>query len=205
MEKENVIKWVLPLQIHWTEKDMQVGLSWVTPSQKQANMDNAVKAAEENDTVVVFAYSEAGNVGSTRETTSLKLNSNQQKMILDVAEAAHKNGNKVVVVLNNSAAVVMEDWIDEADAILEMYYPGQRGGVATANLLTGEVNPSGKLAFTIPKKNTDTLVTYSQEAFDNFKVKVEDDKEEQNNSVLLADNDGEGGGGFPAAAISRRR
>lgn len=187
-------------------KDLQVGLAWVTPSQKQENIDDAIQAAKENDTVVVFAYSETSNVGSTLESTSLKLKDEQQNMILDVAEAAHSNGNKVVVVLNNSAAVVMEDWIDQADAILEMYYPGQRGGVATANLLTGEVNPSGKLAFTIPKKDSDTLVTYSQEAFDNFKVKVEDT---ETNNVLAAqseegENDGDfpggdfpGGGGFP--------
>lgn len=51
-------------------------------------------------------------------------------MILKVAEAAHAAGNKVVVVLNNDSVVVMEDWIDSVDAILEMYYPGQRGGVA---------------------------------------------------------------------------
>ena len=179
-------------------KDMQVGLAWVTPSQKQQNIDAALQAAEQNDTVVVFAYSQANNVGSTLESTTLKLSDDQQTMILDVAEAAHSNGNKVVVVLNNSAAVVMEDWIDEADAILEMYYPGQRGGVATANLLTGEVNPSGKLAFTIPKKDSDTLVTYSQEAFDNFKVQIED---AQTNNVLATNADeeeeDEEAGGFP--------
>ena len=182
-------------------KDMQVGLAWVTPSQKQANIDRAVKAAEDNDTVVVFAYAEGANVGSTRESTSLKLDSTQQEMILKVAEAAHKKGNKVVVVLNNPQAVVMEDWIDEADAILEMYYPGQRGGVATANLLTGKVNPSGKLAYTIPKKDTDTLVTYSQETFDNYKVKVEKDDTAKASDSEASTQDAPGGGfpggGFP--------
>lgn len=91
-------------------------------------------------------------------------------MINDVAKAAHDAGNKVAVVLNNDAAVVMEDWIDNVDAILEMYYPGQRGGVATAEILAGKVNPSGKLAYTIPKKDTDTLITYSDELWSQFEA-----------------------------------
>ena len=105
-----------------------------------------LKAAAENDTVVVFAYAKVSDPGMDRQSTSLKLDAAQQEMILKVAEAAHAAGNKVVVVLNNDSAVVMEDWIDSVDAILDMYYPGQRGGVATANLLTGAVNPGGKLA-----------------------------------------------------------
>lgn len=60
----------------------------------------------------------------------------------------------------------MENWIDQVDGLLEMYFPGQEGGVATAELLTGTVNPSGKLAYAIPKKDTDTMVTISQEALD---------------------------------------
>ena len=175
-------------------KDMQVGLAWVTPSQKQANIDNAILAAENNDTVVIFAYAQVSDPADTREETTLKLSDDQQNMILDVAKAAHQAGNKVAVVLNNDSAVVMEDWIDEVDAILEMYYPGQRGGVATAKLLTGEVNPSGKLAYTIPKKDTDTIITYSEESWSRFEQ--EDESEED-----TPGNDMPGGpGGFPGFA-----
>ena len=115
--------------------------------------------------MVVFAYAKVSDPGMDRQSTSLKLDAAQQEMILKVAEAAHAAGNKVAVVLNNDSAVVMEDWIDSVDAILDMYYPGQRGGVATANLLTGKVNPSGKLAFTIPKKDDETILTVSDEAW----------------------------------------
>lgn len=146
-------------------KDMQVQLAWITPSMKADNEARALAAAAENDTVVVFAYAKVSDPGMDRQSTSLKLDAAQQEMILKVAEAAHAAGNKVVVVLNNDSAVVMEDWIDAVDAILEMYYPGQRGGIATANLLTGAVNPSGKLAFTIPKKDEETILTNSDEAW----------------------------------------
>ena len=96
---------------------------------------------------------------------SMKLSDDQVEMINTVAEAAHEAGHQVAVVLNATTAVVMGDWLDNVDAVLDMYYPGQRGGYATANLLTGEVNPSGKLAFTIPKEDTDTLITNSDQAW----------------------------------------
>lgn len=147
------------------EKDLQVRLAWITPSKKSENYENALKAAEENDTVVVFAYHEGSGPAETLEETTLSLDAEQEQMILDVAERAHENGNKVVVVLNNDTAVTMGNWIDQVDGLLEMYFPGQEGGVATAEILTGEVNPSGKLAYAIPKEDTDTMITCSEEAF----------------------------------------
>ena len=153
-------------QAELDEKDLQIRLAWITPSQKAENYDNALKAAENNDTVVVFAYKQNGSPEDTVEESTLALDAEQEQMILDVAERAHENGNKVVVVLNNDTAVTMENWIDQVDGLLEMYFPGQEGGVATAELLTGAVNPSGKLAYAIPKKDTDTMVTISQEALD---------------------------------------
>lgn len=152
-------------------KDMQVGLAWVTPSQKEQNISDAINAAKNHDTVVIFAYSQVKDPsGDDRTAVTLKLSSDQEKMINDIAKTAHDAGKKAVVVLNNDSAVVMENWIDNVDAILMMYYPGQRGGVATAKLLTGEVNPSGKLAFTIPKKDTDTLLTYSDELWNQYEA-----------------------------------
>lgn len=180
-------------------KDMQVGLAWVTPSQKQANIEDAIEAARENDTVVIFAYAQVSDPVDTREETTLKLDDAQQEMILDVVRAAHEEGNKVAVVLNNDSTVVMEDWIDEVDAILEMYYPGQRGGVATAELLTGAVNPSGRLAYTIPKKDTDTIITYSDEAWERFEK--ENEKEETDSSEETKKESENPGGDFPGGGF----
>ena len=185
-------------------KDMQVGLAWVTPSQRQANIDNAIAAAENNDTVVIFAYAQVSDPANTREETTLKLDDYQQQMILDVAKAAHKKNHKVAVVLNNDSAVVMEDWINQVDAILEMYYPGQRGGAATAKLLTGKVNPSGKLAYTIPKKDTDTLITYSDEAWDRFEKENETEENSAKQRDVAAQDENSGGfpgGGFPGGGF----
>lgn len=146
-------------------KDMQVQLAWITPSMKADNEARALQAAADCDITVVFAYAKVSDPAQDRQSTTLKMDAAQQEMILKVAEAAHAAGHKVVVVLNNDSAVVMRDWLDEVDAVLQMYYPGQRGGVATANLLTGAVNPSGKLAYTIPKSDEETIITISDEAW----------------------------------------
>jgi beta-glucosidase-like glycosyl hydrolase len=157
------------------DKDMQINLSWITPSQKEANLNNAIEAAQTNDKVLVFAYALAANSASesSREDVSLKLSDDQEEMINTIAAAAHEAGNEVCVVLNHSNQVVMEDWIDNVDGIMDMFYAGQRGGVAVAKLLTGEVNPSGKLPYTIPKTDEDTLITYSDEAWAMYQAEAD--------------------------------
>src|SRR6266536_6037300 len=59
-----------------------------------------------------------------------------------------------IVVLENGGAQVMP-WLANVNAVLEAWYPGQRGGEAIANLLFGNVNPSGKLPVTFPAKVSD--------------------------------------------------
>jgi len=70
---------------------------------------------------------------------------------LELIQEIHKLGKKLVVVYINGRPI-SEPWVDEhADAILEAWYPGQEGGHAIADILFGDVNPSGKLTISIPK------------------------------------------------------
>ena len=69
---------------------------------------------------------------------------------VDLLRAVADVADKVVVVLSNGSAVVMSDWEDSADAILEGWLGGQAGGGAIADLLTGAASPSGRLAESIP-------------------------------------------------------
>jgi len=57
-----------------------------------------------------------------------------------------------VVVLNSGGAVAWDGWLDKVPALLQAWYPGQEGGTAIAEILFGEVNPSGKLPATFEKK-----------------------------------------------------
>ena len=126
--------------------NMPVGvrLCWVTPSMEQKNIDEAVKAAQNADKAIVIAWQKS-------PSGVLELAECQNRLIEAVAEA---NPNTVVVL--NSGDPVAMPWRDKVKGILEMWYPGQEGGYATADVLTGHANPSGKLPVTFPKKLTDT-------------------------------------------------
>jgi beta-glucosidase len=58
-------------------------------------------------------------------------------------------------VLNNGTPVTMSDWLDSVPAVVEAWFPGQEGGAAIADILVGNVNPSGRLPDTLAAKRTD--------------------------------------------------
>lgn len=66
-----------------------------------------------------------------------------------------KHSNNVVVVLNGGGGVEMASWIPEVKAVLMAWYPGQQGGLAVSEIITGKVTPSGKLPISIEKKLED--------------------------------------------------
>jgi beta-glucosidase len=73
----------------------------------------------------------------------------------ELIRAVAKANPHTVVVLNAGSPVSMP-WLDDVPALLEAYYPGQEGGNAVANVLFGDVNPSGKLTVTFPKRLEDS-------------------------------------------------
>lgn len=79
------------------------------------------------------------------DRADLSFPNNQDALVAAVAAA---NPHTIVVLENGSAHIM--PWLGSASAVLEAWYPGQRGGSAIANLLFGAVNPSGKLPITFP-------------------------------------------------------
>lgn len=80
-----------------------------------------------------------------------RMNLNLSGVQLELIQEIHQLGKPLVVVYINGRPIA-EPWIDEhADAILEAWYPGQEGGHAIADILFGDVNPSGRLTISIPK------------------------------------------------------
>jgi beta-glucosidase len=107
----------------------------------------AASAAKAADVVIVFGY-QPESEGMDLKT--LDLGEDQDKLIETVAAA----NAKTIVVLETGSPATMP-WIDKVAGVVEAWYPGIRGAEALANLLTGEVNPSGKLAITFPKSDAD--------------------------------------------------
>lgn len=79
----------------------------------------------------------------------------------DLIKALSKTGKKVIVVLIGGSAVTMTNWIDEVDAVLHTWYPGEQGGSALAEILMGDYNPSGKLPITFPISEAQLPLVYN--------------------------------------------
>ncbi len=111
------------------------------------DLGTASSAAKNADVAIVFAY-QWESEGMDLKT--LALSDNQNKLIDAVASA----NPKTIVVLETGSPATMP-WIDKVSGVVEAWYPGIRGAEALANILTGDVNPSGKLAITFPKSDAD--------------------------------------------------
>lgn len=152
------------------EKDLQLRLAWITPQQRERDYQQALAAAAKAKKVVLFlttdySYRLAGaplGFGfDSVQMSSLEIPAVQKKLLEDVKKAMQPDA-QLIIVANNGNVFSME-WHHQADAILNMFSPGQEGGTAIAEILTGKVNPSGKMAVTIPEKNTDTLASDTPE------------------------------------------
>ena len=102
----------------------------------------AAKAAAGADLVIVFAHQWAAE----SQDYSLTLADNQDALIDAVASA----NPKTAVVLETGGPVLMP-WLPKVGAVVEAWYAGTNGGTAIARVLTGEVNPSGRLPITFPQ------------------------------------------------------
>jgi beta-glucosidase len=115
-------------------------------SQVQADTDTAVIVIDRNS-------------GESADRQNVEgdylLTDTEQEMIDNITDIYHTAGKKVAVVLNIGGPVEVESWKDKVDSILVAWQPGQEAGNAIADVLTGVVNPSGKLATTFPKTYSD--------------------------------------------------
>jgi beta-glucosidase len=103
------------------------------------------------DAVVIVtgltADDEGEGVIGAGDRVDLDLPQEREQLIVDASSA----NDRAVVVLEGGGAITMRDWVADPDAILMVWYPGQMGGNAIADLLLGDANPGGKLPLTFPR------------------------------------------------------
>ena len=124
------------------------------PAQREA----ALRAAAESD-VILFctgtdasiegeeggeAFANSGNLGKQGDRPDLELPLVQQEMLRDLAAL----GKKLILLNFSGGCVNLKKYRDQVNAIIQCWYPGGKGGQAIANILFGEVSPSGKLPVT---------------------------------------------------------
>jgi beta-glucosidase len=127
--------------------DAGVDASW------RAQIDSAVAAARASDVAVVVAGIEEGEF---RDRARLGLPGHQQELI----EAVASTGKRVVVVLVGGSAITMP-WLERVDGVIDVWYPGEAGGTAVADVLWGDENPGGKLPITFPVSEGQLPLVYN--------------------------------------------
>ena len=116
----------------------------------KALADEAVKAAAEADKAVIFAGLPESFESEGYDRSHMRLPECQNLLITEILKVQPNT----VIVLHNGSPVEMP-WLGEIKGLLETYLGGQAGGAAAANILYGKINPSGKLAETMPLKLSD--------------------------------------------------
>lgn len=120
-------------------------------------LKEAVDLSMQSDIVITFLGTTNMTESEGIDRKSINLPKNQEYLLDKICEL----GKKVVVVLNNGSAIAMP-WLQKVDAVIEAWLGGEAMGDATADILCGMVNPSGKLEETFPVRLEDTppYVTY---------------------------------------------
>jgi beta-glucosidase len=114
----------------------------------------AVQLAANSDVAVIVAGIEEGEFN---DRALLHLPGLQEEMIKRIAAT----GKPVVVLLVGGSAITMNNWIDKVPAILDVWYPGDAGGEAVADVLFGDRSPSGKLPITFPVSEAQLPLVYN--------------------------------------------
>lgn len=120
----------------------------------ERRITEAVETARLADVAVVMVGLEEGEF---RDRASLALPGRQEELIRRVAAT----GRPTVVVIVGGGAVTMRSWLDEVAAVLDVWYPGEAGGEALADLLFGDASPGGRLPITFPVSEGQLPLVYN--------------------------------------------
>ena len=130
-----------------------------TPYAAELTVDNNFlnSKAATADVAIITIGRNAGEGADRKVDNDFNLKESEIKLINDVSMAFHAKGKKVVVVINAGGVIEVASWSNKVDAVLLAWQPGLEAGNAVADILSGKINPSGKLATTFPVKYDDEV------------------------------------------------
>ena len=136
----------IKLEYYENQGSAIVKLGWRPPDTEL--LSKAIEAAKNSDIAVIFAGTNYSYESEGFDRKDLVLPNNQDQLIKEIS----KVNKSTIVVLITGSPVLMDEWINDVDAIVEAWFAGEQEGNAVAELLLGEANPSGKLPITFPAR-----------------------------------------------------
>ncbi len=131
--------------------------------EKCLNKVELTKIPSEADATIIFAglSHDHGMDAEGEDRNSFELPSEQIELIQKTA----KECTNTIVILINGSPIAMNNWIDNVSSVVEAWYGGMEAGNAIASVIFGDINPSGKLTITFPKKLSDSPAHVSRRTF----------------------------------------
>jgi beta-glucosidase len=117
--------------------------------------DRLEQIASDSNIAVLTLGRTSGESEDRQVENDFTLTTIERNLIDNISNAFHAKGKKIVVVLNVAGPIEIANWRTKVDAILLAWQPGQEGGYSITDVVSGKVNPSGKLATTFPLSYND--------------------------------------------------
>jgi beta-glucosidase len=130
---------------------VRLGLARAYRPGEDTRLARAVELAQRSDVALVFVGLPENYETEGADRPDMELTNAQNDLVRTIAQV-----NRQTIVVINAGAPVTMPWLDDVRAVVWGYYTGQEAGNALADVLCGEVNPSGKLPMTLPKRLQDT-------------------------------------------------
>ncbi|CAH0243045.1 Xylan 1,4-beta-xylosidase [Pedobacter sp. Bi27] len=147
-------EYAIKVEFYEPKGNGKIKLIWDYNIKKSNEIADAVAAAKNNDAIVFVAGIKEGEF---LDRAMLNLPGNQEMLLEELA----KTGKPIIVVLTGGSAINMQPWLNKVNAVLDVWYPGEAGGSAIADVLLGKVNPSGKLPITYPIDESQLPLVYN--------------------------------------------
>lgn len=133
-----------------------IKLVWntVVKNDSQKKIQDAVAIAKQSDVAIVTVGIQEGEF---QDRAMLSLPGKQEELIHQVAAT----GKPVIVLLVAGSAVTMNNWLNKVSSVVDIWYPGEEGGHAVADILFGDYNPAGRLPITFPLHEAQLPLVYN--------------------------------------------
>ena len=148
--------YTLMVQYGTSGGDAEISLVWSMGGAQEEGTEVLKQQLEGSDVALITA----GIVeGEGKDRAHLELPASMERLIENVS----KTGIPTVVAISAGSAVTMSRWFEKVQSILYLWYPGQEGGYAAADVLLGRYNPAGRLPITFPQDVAQAPLYYIQE------------------------------------------